>query len=276
MKQWQEIIRDVMFEGEHSGDRTGTGTISVFGLQKRFKLSEGFPAVTTKKLAWRACKHELQWFLSGSTNVEELRRMTWGENSDKKTIWDDNYENQGKALGYSDGYLGPVYGKQWRDFGGVDQIAKVIDQIKNNPTDRRIIVSAWNPAELDQMALPPCHCFYQFRVLNGKLHLQWYQRSVDVFLGLPFNIASYALLLHIMASICDLEVGDLVFTGGDVHIYQNHVEQCRTVLDREPHALPRLKMPKVNSLSDLTQEFFDSIELVDYNSHPPVTAKMAI
>lgn len=276
MKQWKDLIRFVLENGSATEERTGTGTTRIFGYQTRFNLAEGFPAVTTKKLFFRPCKHELQWFLSGSTNLEELREMTWGPGSDKKTVWDDNYEHQAKALGYDGGYLGPIYGKQWRDFGGVDQVTKIINQIKNNPTDRRIIVSAWNPAEIDQMALPPCHCFYQFAVIDGKLSLQWYQRSVDVFLGLPFNIASYALLVHIIASICDLEVGELVFTGGDVHIYKNAISQCMQILEREPLALPKLEMPKVNSLSDLTQEFFDSIKLVDYNSHPALKAQMAI
>jgi len=276
MKQWKKLIRHILETGVMSEDRTGVGTMRVFGYQERFDLSKGFPAVTTKKLFMKPLKHELQWFLAGSTNVEELRRMTWGEGSDKRTIWDDNYENQAKALGYTDGELGPVYGKQWRDFGGVDQVKNVINQIKNSPDSRRIIVSAWNPAEIDQMALPPCHCFYQFTVIDGKLNLLWYQRSVDVFLGLPFNIGSYALLMHIIASICDLEVGELVFTGGDVHIYKNAISQCMQVLERDPLPLPTLKMSKVNNLSDLTQEFFDSIELVDYHSHPALKAPMAI
>lgn len=276
MKQWKKLIRHILRTGVMSEDRTGVGTMRVFGYQERFDLSKGFPAVTTKKLFFRPLKHELQWFLKGSTNVEELRRMTWGEDSTKRTIWDDNYENQAQALGYTDGELGPVYGKQWRDFGGVDQVAKIIDQIKNSPDSRRIIVSAWNPAEIDQMALPPCHCFYQFTVIDGKLNLLWYQRSVDVFLGLPFNIASYALLMHIIASICDLKVGELVFTGGDVHIYKNAISQCMQVLERRPKKLPTLKMNKVNTLSDLTQDFFDSIELVNYHSHPALKAPMAI
>lgn len=276
MKQWKELIRHILETGEQTDDRTGVGTKRVFGYQARFDLSKGFPAVTTKKLYMKQCKHELQWFLSGSTNIETLREMTWGKGSTKRTIWDDNYENQGKMLGYEGGYLGPVYGKQWRDFGGVDQVSKIINQIKNSPTDRRIIVSAWNPTEIDQMALAPCHCFYQVTVINGKLSLLWYQRSVDVFLGLPFNIASYALLVHILASICDLEVGELVFSGGDVHIYNDAIDQCREVLTREPHELPQLEMGKVNNLSDLTQEFFDGVKLVNYTSHPELKAKMAI
>lgn len=278
MNQYLEIVNKVLSEGIESSDRTGVGTLRIFGAQARWNLQEGFPATTTKRLAFRPCKHELQWFLSGSTNVEELRAMTWGEGSNKKTIWDDNYNEQAKDLGYEGGYLGPIYGKQWRDFGGVDQIQKVIDQIKNNPDDRGIIVSAWNPVDLDAMALRPCHCFFQFVVIDGKLSLQWYQRSVDVFLGLPFNIASYALLVHIIASICDLEVGELVWTGGDVHIYKNAIQQSYELLSplRKPLPLPTLEMPKVNSLLDLDQTFFDSIKLKDYNSHGKLTAEMAV
>lgn len=282
MKQYLDIIEHVLTNGVESSDRTGVGTIRVFGAQARWNLQEGFPAVTGKKLFFKPCKHELQWFLSGSTNVETLREMTWGKGSDKKTIWDDNYENQAKALGYSDGYLGPVYGHQWRSFGSgefsVDQIARVIEQLKTTPDDRGIIVSAWNPVDLPGMALRPCHCFFQFVVINGKLSLQWYQRSVDVFLGLPFNIASYALLTHIIASICGYEVGDLVWTGGDVHIYKNALEQAKELLtpERAPLPLPTLEMPKVNSLLDLDQAFFDSVHLKGYTSHGPLLAKMAV
>ena len=183
MKQYQYLIKDILENGYETDDRTGTGTIALFGTKLRFDLTKGFPAVTTKKLAWKACIAELLWFLSGSTNVNDLRWRTHGFRDEGKTIWDENYENQAIGLGYSDGELGPVYGKQWRDFGGVDQVIKTIDRIKKLPNDRRQIVSAWNPAEIDKMALPPCHCFYQFNVRNGHLDLQWYQRSVDVFLG---------------------------------------------------------------------------------------------
>ena len=291
MKQYLDIIKLVLDNGVESTDRTGVGTIRIFGAQARWDLNRGFPATTCKKLFFKPCKHELQWFLSGSTNVEELRRMTWGENSDKRTIWDDNYEKQAIDLGYEDGYLGPIYGHQWRSFGslygdddsyyggsGVDQIAKVIERLKSTPDDRGIIVSAWNPVDLDDMALRPCHCFFQFVVINGKLSLQWYQRSVDVFLGLPFNIASYALLTHIIADICGYEVGDLVWTGGDVHIYKNAVEQAKELLqpNRSPMPLPILKMPKVNSLLDLDQEFFDSITLEGYHNHGSLKAEMAV
>lgn len=276
MQQYKEIIREILEEGIESTDRTGVGTYRVFGMQKRWDLSKGFPATTTKKLFFKPCKHELQWFLSGSTNVETLREMTWGKDSDKKTIWDDNYNDQARKLGYTDGELGPIYGEQWRDFGGVDQIENMIKQIKNAPDSRRIIVSAWNPTEIDLMSLPPCHCFFQLVVIDGRLSLQWYQRSVDVFLGLPFNIASYALLVHIIANICDLEVGDLVWTGGDCHIYKNAMEQSREVLRREPLPLPTLEMPKVNSLLDLDQAFFDKVKLKDYVSHEAIKADMAV
>lgn len=183
MKQYLDLMKSVIVFGNEKEDRTGVGTLSKFGTMMRFDLSKGFPAVTTKTLAWRAVVGELLWFMRGSTNVETLRAITHGATSDKKTIWDANYENQAKALGYTDGYLGPVYGKQWRDFGGVDQLADVIRQIKERPDSRRHIVSAWNPAEIDKMALPPCHVLYQFEVCDGKLSLMWYQRSVDVFLG---------------------------------------------------------------------------------------------
>ena len=285
MKQYLDIIEMVLANGVESTDRTGVGTLRVFGAQARWNLQEGFPATTSKQLFFKPCKHELQWFLSGSTDVEELRRMTWGEGGDKRTIWDDNYENQAKALGYDHGYLGPIYGHQWRSFGrdfygnySVDQIARIVEQLQTTPDDRGIIVSAWNPVDLPAMALRPCHCFFQFVVINGKLSLQWYQRSVDVFLGLPFNIASYALLTHIIADICGYEVGDLVWTGGDVHIYLNAVEQAKELLkpERAPLPLPKLEMPKVNSLLDLDQSFFDSVKLVDYNHHGKLTAKMAV
>ncbi|QPI18016.1 thymidylate synthetase [Pectobacterium phage POP12] len=183
MKQLHSIIHHVLQNGVESDDRTGVGTLRVFGMQKRWDLSKGFPVPTTKKMFFVPCKHELQWFLSGSTNVEVLREMTWGEGSTKKTIWDDNYNNQAIALGYENGELGPVYGKQWRDFGGVDQIFEVVNQIRNSPNSRRIVCSAWNPTELDKMALMPCHVLWQVVVIDGKVSLQWYQRSVDVFLG---------------------------------------------------------------------------------------------
>lgn len=287
MKQYQELIQHILTTGYETDDRTGTGTIAVFGTKARWDLTQGFPAVTTKKLAWKACIAELLWFLSGSTNVNELRWRTHGSLIEGKTIWDENYENQAKDLGYSGGELGPVYGKQWRDFGGVDQVVKTIDRIKALPNDRRQIVSAWNPAEIDRMALPPCHMFYQFNVRNGYLDLQWYQRSVDVFLGLPFNIASYAALLHIVAKMCNLIPGDLVFSGGNTHIYSNHIEQCQEVLRREPKALCQLEItglpsnfvdqPTHAQLMWVTEMMDHSnFKLIGYESHPTIKAKMAV
>ncbi|END6302101.1 thymidylate synthase [Escherichia phage vB_EcoM_ASO78A] len=286
MKQYQDLIKDIFENGYETDDRTGTGTIALFGTKLRWDLTKGFPAVTTKKLAWKACIAELIWFLSGSTNVNDLRLIQHDSLIQGKTVWDENYENQAKDLGYNSGELGPIYGKQWRDFGGVDQIIEVIDRIKKLPNDRRQIVSAWNPAELKQMALPPCHMFYQFNVRNGYLDLQWYQRSVDVFLGLPFNIASYAALVHIVAKMCNLIPGDLIFSGGNTHIYMNHVEQCKEILRREPMDLCelQLKFPDEFDEWDTESQVFwlsqfakpHNFVLNNYESHPPIKGKMAV
>ncbi|WVX92581.1 thymidylate synthase [Escherichia phage vB_EcoM_HZ_ZJUN4] len=286
MKQYQDLIKDIFENGYETDDRTGTGTIALFGTKLRWDLTKGFPAVTTKKLAWKACIAELLWFLSGSTNVNDLRLIQHDSLIQGKTVWDENYENQAKDLGYHSGELGPIYGKQWRDFGGVDQIIEVIDRIKKLPNDRRQIVSAWNPAELKHMALPPCHMFYQFNVRNGYLDLQWYQRSVDVFLGLPFNIASYAALVHIVAKMCNLIPGDLIFSGGNTHIYMNHVEQCKEILRREPKELCELVIGglpyKFRHLSTKEQlEYVLKLRPKDfvlkgYESHPPIKGKMAV
>lgn len=286
MKQYQDLIKQILTDGYDTDDRTGTGTRAIFGTKIRFDLTRGFPAVTTKKLAWKACISELLWFLSGSTNVDDLRERTHGSRDEGKTIWDENYETQARQLGYMDGALGPVYGKQWRDFGGIDQLKLIINRIKQMPTDRRQIVSAWNPAEIDKMALPPCHCFYQFNVRNGYLDLQWYQRSVDVFLGLPFNIASYAALAHIVAKMCNLIPGDLVFSGGNTHIYMNHIEQCEEVLRREPKELCNLEIiwpgnfenwPTETQLDWVTTSMsHKDFKLHGYKSHPAITAKMAV
>ncbi|EEY7270217.1 thymidylate synthase [Escherichia coli] len=286
MKQYQDLIKDIFENGYETDDRTGTGTIALFGTKLRWDLTKGFPAVTTKKLAWNACIAELIWFLSGSTNVNDLRLIQHDSLIQGKTVWDENYENQAKDLGYHSGELGPIYGKQWRDFGGVDQIIEVIDRIKKLPNDRRQIISAWNPTELKQMALPPCHMFYQFNVRNGYLDLQWYQRSVDVFLGLPFNIASYAALVHIVAKICNLIPGDLIFSGGNTHIYMNHVEQCKEILRREPMDLCelQLKFPDEFDEWDTESQVFwlsqfakpHNFVLNDYVSHPPIKGKMAV
>ncbi|AWD91451.1 thymidylate synthase [Enterobacteria phage vB_EcoM_IME339] len=286
MKQYQFLIKDILENGYETDDRTGTGTIALFGTKLRWDLTKGFPAVTTKKLAWKACIAELLWFLSGSTNVNDLRLIQHDSLIQGKTVWDENYENQAKDLGYHSGELGPIYGKQWRDFGGVDQIVEVVDRIKKLPNDRRQIVSAWNPAELKQMALPPCHMFYQFNVRNGYLDLQWYQRSVDVFLGLPFNIASYATLVHIVAKMCNLIPGDLIFSGGNTHIYMNHVEQCKEILRREPMDLCELQLKFPDEFDEWgteSQVFWLSqfakphnFVLNNYVSHPPIKGKMAV
>jgi thymidylate synthase len=286
MKQYQFLIKDILENGYETDDRTGTGTIALFGTKLRWDLTKGFPAVTTKKLAWKACIAELLWFLSGSTNVNDLRLIQHDSLIQGKTVWDENYENQAKDLGYHSGELGPIYGKQWRDFGGVDQIIEVVDRIKKLPNDRRQIVSAWNPAELKQMALPPCHMFYQFNVRNGYLDLQWYQRSVDVFLGLPFNIASYATLVHIVAKMCNLIPGDLIFSGGNTHIYMNHVEQCKEILRREPMDLCELQLKFPDEFDEWNTEsqvFWLSqfakphdFVLNNYVSHPPIKGKMAV
>lgn len=286
MKQYQDLIKDIFENGYETDDRTGTGTIALFGTKLRWDLTKGFPAVTTKKLAWKACIAELIWFLSGSTNVNDLRLIQHDSLIQGKTVWDENYENQAKDLGYHSGELGPIYGKQWRDFGGVDQIVEVVDRIKKLPNDRRQIVSAWNPTELKQMALPPCHMFYQFNVRNGYLDLQWYQRSVDVFLGLPFNIASYAALVHIVAKMCNLIPGDLIFSGGNTHIYMNHVEQCKEILRREPMDLCelQLKFPDEFDEWDTESQVFwlsqfakpHNFVLNNYVSHPPIKGKMAV
>jgi thymidylate synthase len=264
MKQYLDLMRHVRENGTFKEDRTGTGTYSCFGYQMRFDLSEGFPLVTTKKLHLRSIIHELLWFLSGDTNIRYLK-----ENG--VSIWDEWADEEGN--------LGPVYGSQWRswptpDGGHIDQISQVVEQIKNNPDSRRLIVSAWNVAEVNNMALPPCHAFFQFYVADGKLSCQLYQRSADIFLGVPFNIASYALLVHMVAQQCDLEVGDFVWTGGDVHLYANHLEQTDLQLTREPLALPQLKIGrKPESIFDYK---FEDFEIVGYQSHPHIKAPVAV
>ena len=253
-----------MENGVKKEDRTGTGTISVFGYQMRFDLSEGFPLVTTKKLHLRSIIHELLWFLKGDTNIQYLKE-------NKVSIWDEWADE--------DGNLGPVYGSQWRswptpDGGHVDQITDLINQIKNNPDSRRLIVSAWNVAEIPNMALPPCHAFFQFYVADGKLSCQLYQRSADIFLGVPFNIASYALLTHMIAQVCDLEVGDFVHTFGDAHLYSNHLEQTKLQLSRDPKPLAKLKInPDVKDIFDFKYEDF---EILDYEFHPHIKGAVAI
>ena len=296
MKQYHRLLEDILEHGEDTSDRTGTGTRSIFGHQTRYNLNEGFPAVTTKKLAWKAVVGELLWMLEGSTDERRLAELTYGthrtELIDKSTIWTANADTQGKALGYVNNEftkeLGPVYGSQWRRFNfyhdpvvGEDQILGVLNQIKNQPDSRRIILSAWNPILINRMALPPCHTLSQFRVINGKLSCQMYQRSGDAGLGIPFNIASYALLIHILANECNLAVGDFVHTIGDAHIYLNHIDQMREQLLRDEYPLPKLKIDDDFNLMDrLTNGFrLDDVykfKLENYNYHPTIKMNMAI
>ncbi|MFL6290916.1 MAG: thymidylate synthase [Thermoanaerobaculia bacterium] len=264
MLQYLDLLRHILEHGVEKSDRTGTGTLSVFGYQMRFDLAQGFPALTTKKLHLRSILHELLWFLSGSTNVAYLREHG-------VTIWDEWAD--------ADGELGPVYGRQWRswptpDGGSIDQIAKVVEQIRRNPDSRRHIVSAWNVAEVDRMKLPPCHTLFQFWVANGRLSCQLYQRSADVFLGVPFNIASYALLTMMVARATDLEPAEFVHTLGDAHLYLNHLEQARLQLAREPRPLPRMEIsPEVKSLFAYRYEDF---QLTGYDPHPAIKAPIAV
>lgn len=264
MKQYLELLQRVLDEGTPKSDRTGTGTRSIFGHQMRFDLSEGFPLVTTKKLHLKSIIHELLWFIAGDTNIGYL-------NENSVTIWDEWADERGE--------LGPVYGRQWRSWPGrdgqaIDQLAGVVEKIKINPDSRRLIVTAWNPTDLDQMALPPCHLLYQFYVADGRLSCQLYQRSADVFLGVPFNIASYALLTMMMAQITGLVAGDFVHTFGDAHLYDNHIEQATTQLAREPRSLPTMQLdPSVESLFDFRYEHF---ELVGYDPHPRISAPVAV
>jgi|TARA_B110000238_G_scaffold201063_1_gene254401 thymidylate synthase len=264
MKQYLTLLKHVLENGVEQQDRTGTGTISTFGYQMRFDLAEGFPLLTTKKLHTKSIIHELLWFLRGETNVKSLQEV--GVN-----IWNEWADEQGE--------LGPVYGAQWRAWptangDSVDQLSNLIEQIKINPYSRRHIISAWNVGEIDKMALPPCHTMFQFYVAKGKLSCQLYQRSADVFLGVPFNIASYALLLVMMAHVTDLQVGEFVHTFGDAHVYKNHIQQAKLQLQREPYALPTLEVTrKVNSIFDFNYEDF---ELKDYQSHPHISAPIAI
>ncbi|GAA0379337.1 thymidylate synthase [Paenibacillus motobuensis] len=264
MKNYLDLLQDVMDHGTEKEDRTGTGTYSVFGRQLRFDLSKGFPLMTTKRIHLKSVVHELLWFLSGDTNIRYLK-----ENG--VSIWDEWADENGD--------LGPVYGSQWRswptpDGRRIDQIAGVIESIKNNPDSRRHLVSAWNVAEIDEMKLPPCHFVYQFYVADGKLSCMLTMRSVDTFLGLPFNIASYALLTHMVAQQCGLEVGEFIWSGGDVHIYKNHLEQVKTQLEREPYPLPQLVIKrKPDSIFDYVYEDF---EFVGYQHHPGIKAPVAV
>ncbi len=264
MKQYLELMRHVLEHGVGKEDRTGTGTLSLFGYQMRFDLGEGFPLVTTKKLHLRSIIHELLWFLKGDTNIRYLK-----ENG--VSIWDEWADEQGE--------LGPIYGYQWRSWPAadgrhIDQISLVVDQLRLNPDSRRIIVSAWNVGEIERMALPPCHAFFQFYVADGRLSCQLYQRSADIFLGVPFNIASYALLTLMMAQVCGLVPGDFVHTLGDAHLYTNHLEQARTQLARAPRSLPRMKINP--DVKDLFAFRYEDFELVDYDPHPHIKAPVAV
>ena len=264
MKQYLDLMRHVRDHGAQKGDRTGTGTRSVFGYQMRFDLAAGFPAVTTKKLHFRSVIIELLWLLSGDTNIKFLH-------DNKVTIWDEWAD--------ANGDLGPVYGAQWRswpsrDGGVIDQIADTVERIRKSPNSRRLLVTAWNPADVDQMALPPCHCLFQFYVADGKLSCQLYQRSADIFLGVPFNIASYAMLTHMMAHVTGLKVGEFIHTLGDAHIYNNHLEQVEEQLGRAPYALPHLVFKRdVKAIDEFKYEDF---EIVNYQSHPHISAPVAV
>ncbi len=259
MQTYLDALRQVLDKGAPSDDRTGTGTLSCFGMQMRYDLAEGFPLVTTKRVHLKSVIHELLWFLSGDTNVRYLQ-----ENG--VSIWDE--------WAGPDGDLGPVYGRQWRDFGGVDQIADLVAQIRAAPHSRRLIVSAWNPPDVPSMALPPCHTLWQVRVLDGRLHLQLYQRSADMFLGVPFNIASYALLQHMLAQVTGYEPGVFVHTIGDAHIYSNHMDQVHEQLLRSPRPLPRLRLnPGVDDLFAFT---YDDITVEGYDPHPALPAPVAV
>jgi thymidylate synthase len=264
MQQYLDLMRHVRDTGVRKEDRTGTGTLSVFGYQMRFDLAEGFPVVTTKKLHLRSIIHELLWFLQGETNIRYLK-----ENG--VSIWDEWADAEGN--------LGPVYGYQWRswptpDGGQIDQISQLVEQIRNNPDSRRLMVTAWNPVDVDRMALPPCHCLFQFYVAGGRLSCQLYQRSADIFLGVPFNIASYALLTLMIAQITGLQPGEFVHTFGDAHLYSNHLEQVETQLARDPLPLPVMKLnPEIRSVFDFT---YDDFELVGYEAHPHIKAPVAV
>ncbi|RBW69494.1 thymidylate synthase [Bacillus taeanensis] len=264
MKQYLDLCEHILENGVKKEDRTGTGTISVFGYQMRFNLQKGFPVLTTKKLHLRSIIHELLWFLQGDTNIKYLK-------DNNVRIWDEWADENGN--------LGPVYGYQWRSWPtpngeSIDQISKLIEQIKTNPDSRRLIVSAWNVADVDNMALPPCHTMFQFYVAEGKLSCQLYQRSADVFLGVPFNIASYALLTMMVAQVCDLEPGEFIHTFGDTHIYLNHIEQVKLQLTREPKPLPEMKInPKVKNIFDFK---FEDFELVGYDAHPHIKGEVSV
>ncbi len=298
MKQYLDLLQHILDNGVQKGDRTGTGTISTFGYQMRFDLQKGFPLVTTKKVYTRAIFHELLWLISGSTNIKYLvdnNVRIWNEWAFQPYLekngladeypkysqkWEEKMHEFVEKIKTDDefaqkwGDLGPTYGKQWRDFEGVDQLVEIVERIKTKPNDRRLIVSAWNPKQVPQMALPPCHMMFQFYVADGKLSCQMYQRSCDVFLGVPFNIASYALLTMMVAQVTGYEPGEFIHTLGDAHIYNNHIEQVKEQLTREPKTLPTLKLNP--NVTDITKFTFEDIELINYESHPPIKGKVSV
>ena len=291
MQNYHNALKHILDNGEDVNDRTGIGTRAVFGYQMRFNLQDGFPAVTTKRLAWKAVVGELLWFLEGSTDERRLAEITFEKHRDelveKTTIWTANADAQGKALGYTNNEfikeLGPVYGAQWRRFNyyndpiaGEDQILGLINQLTHYPDSRRIVLSAWNPMVLHEMALPPCHVLAQFRVVKGKLSCQLYQRSVDAPLGLPFNIASYSLLTHMLAQICNLEVGEFIHTSGDLHIYNNQIDGITEQLKRKPFPLPKLEMPKFSTLDELLKTKPSDYKLINYKHHPEIKIPFAV
>ena len=287
MKAYLDLLELILENGETKDDRTNTGTISSFGHQLAFDLKDGFPAVTTKSLAWKGVVSELLWFLEGSSDERRLAEIRYGKPRNElkdlskySTIWTDNADNQGKALGYINTEtikeLGPVYGSQWRDWSGIDQVKKLIIDLQDNPDSRRHILSAWNVSEIDKMALPPCHVMSQYYVNNGVISCHMYQRSADMFLGVPFNIASYALLLSILANILNLKPGRFIHSFGDAHIYNNSIDQVKEQLQRDPKPLPKLRMPALNSLDDKKKYSIEDFVLDGYEHHPPIKAKMAI
>ena len=287
MKVYLDLLKFILENGHEKDDRTNTGTLSSFGHQLEFDLSEGFPAITTKSLAWKGVVSELLWFLEGSNDERRLAEIRFGKSRNElkdlnkySTIWTDNADKQGKELGYENTetkkILGPVYGVQWRNWSGKDQLEELINNLKNNPDSRRHILSAWNVGEINKMALPPCHVMSQFYIHNDEISCHMYQRSADMFLGVPFNIASYALLLSIIAEILNLKPKRFIHSFGDAHIYKNSIEQVKEQVSRNPKKLPTLKIPNLNSLKDLDNYKIEDFVLIGYDPHPPIKARMAV